>query len=197
MSSSASASDSSAWQAGFRAATAAVIGEPFWACLAESIATVESASGARAIHGPIDGVTDGLNEIGYKAVPGKPSAGAVTHEAAGAGGGLQKTSARFRLFRDRGEQAASLLFLLRGSAYYESARLLFILAFYAAYAPGRADGVPDLLRVFNRLAGAGAYPGVRPLGLLDGSADAATLALNHAAARDAVRLFGALTRSPL
>jgi hypothetical protein len=210
-----SSTPTTSWSAQFRAETAPIIAEPFLACLAEAIATVESAAGTRAIHGPLVPASAslpappatpdtplGLNEIGYKAVPGKPYATIATHEAAATSqptpnAPLQSTTARFRLFRDRAEQAAGLLFLLRGSAFYESARLLFVLTFYAAYAPGRTAGARELVRVFNRLAASGVYPGLRPFAMLTpASADADTLALNHAAARDALHLFADLTRTP-
>lgn len=177
------------WLEEFRAETAPVITEPFLLCLAEAIATVESASGRKAITGE-----EGLNEIGYKAVPGHPSKAVGTLEADSASGRLEAVTASFRLFRDRAEQARSLLWLLRTSPYYDAARLLFILAFYSAYAPGRSDGLRELIKVYNRLAQSGAHPGVRPLCLAGGEgADPETLALNHTAARAAVRLFAELT----
>lgn len=86
--------------------------------------------------------------------------------------------------------------MLRSSAFYESARLLFVLAFYAAYAPGRTAGARELVRVFNRLTASGAYPGLRPFTMLTpATTDVDTLALNHAAARDALHLFADLTRT--
>lgn len=178
------------WSTQFRAETAPIVSEPFFACLAEAIASVESAHGSRAIVGP-----EGLNEIGYKAIAGHPSAARETREA-GANGSLEPAEARFRLFADRAEQARALLWLLRGSAYYEAARLLFILVFYSGYAPGRAAGALALIRVFNEIARTGAYPGVSPLRLVEsGGLDTETLALNHAAARQAVKLFAELTSS--
>lgn len=176
------------WLDEFRAETAPVIAEPFLRCLAEAVATVESAGGARAIAAP-----GGFNEIGYKAVPGHPSHSVRTREA-GADGRLRPVTASFRLFRDRAEQARALLWLLRSSRFYDAARLLFILAFYAAYAPGRTAGARELVKVFNRLAASGAHEGVRPICLVDSAPDERELcALNHAAARDAVRLFTTLT----
>lgn len=176
------------WSAQFRADTAPIIPEPFFACLAEAIASVESAHGAHAIAGP-----EGLNEIGYKALAGHPSVTRPTREADG-NGSLVSTQARFRLFADRAEQARALLWLLRGSAYYDAARLLFILVFYSGYAPGREAGALALVRVFNEIARAGAYPGVSPIRLVEpGGLDAEALSFNHAAARQAVRMFANLT----
>jgi hypothetical protein len=174
----------------FRAQTRRVIGEPFLLCLAEALAVVESAGGRRAIVGGAGGEV-GINEIGYKAVPGKPSFVLATREA-DADGVLRPARAAFRLFADRAEQARALLWLMRSSAYYEAARLLYALAFVAAYAPGRDDGALELLRVFNALARTGAHRGVRPFALTEGSPGEAD-ALNHAAARRAVRLFAELT----
>ena len=179
------------WLETFRSETAPVITEPLFCCLAEAIAIVESDHGRRAI-----GSGGGLNEIGYKAVAGGPARRLGTREA-GPGGELESVEADFRIFRDRAEQARALLWLLRSSRYYESARALFILAFYSAYAPGRTAGARELLKVFNELAATGFHPGVRPLGLLGGEKmDGETLRLNHAAARDAVRLFAELTHAP-
>ena len=176
------------WLEEFRAETAPVIAEPFFRCLAEAVATVESGAGGRVIAAPA-----GFNEIGYKAVPGHPSLGVRTREA-DAVGRLRPVTASFRLFRDRAEQARALLWLLRSSHFYDAARLLFILAFYAAYAPGRTAGARELVKVFNRLAASGAHDGVRPLCLTAPAPEERELrALNHAAARDAVRLFAALT----
>jgi hypothetical protein len=176
------------WIDDFRAQTGVVIEEPFWRCLAEAIACVESARGTSAI---LDG--GGLNEIGYKAVPGKPACRRATREA-DSGGRLQPQELDFRLFRDRAEQARALLWLLRSSSYYESARLLFILAFYAAYAPGRDEGARAVIKVFNEIARTGIHEGVRPLALTDaGGLDTAARALNHESARRAVRLFTELT----
>lgn len=175
------------WSEQFRRETEPVICEPFWVCLAEAIASVESARGSRAIS-----TEGGLNEIGYKAIPGHPSVSRPTREAEG--GALVATEARFRLFADRAEQARALLWLLRGSAYYEAARLLFILVFYSGYAPGRDEGALALIRVFNEIARTGAYPGVSPIRLIEPRGlDSETLAINHAAARHAVRLFAELT----
>jgi hypothetical protein len=182
------------WHEEFRAETGRVIREPFLLCLAEAVATVESAGGQRAIV-----EQNGLNEIGYKAVPGRPSTDRMTREAGpdndGTTGEPKPTRARFRLFADRQEQAEALLWLMRSSVYYEAARLLYLLAFYSAYAPGRTDGLRELLRVFDALARAGAHPGVRPFELTDpAKANSDGRALNHAAARQAVRLFGEWTR---
>ncbi len=177
------------WSAHFRAETAPVIAEPFFACLAEAIAAVESAHGSRPIAGP-----QGLNEIGYKALAGHPAAARQTREAA-ADGALAPAEARFRLFADRAEQARALLWLLRGSAYYDAARLLFILVFYSGYAPGREAGARALVSVFNEIARTGAYPGVSPIRLVEPDGlDAETQALNHAAARRAVTLFAEMTK---
>ena len=181
----------SPWLAAFTAETAPVIRDPFLLCLAASVAAVESAWGVKVLHSPA-----GLNEIGYKAVPGKPSLTAATQESADPSrpdSPLAPQDCAFRLFADRTEQARALLHLFDSSAFYESARLLFALAFYSAYAPGRTQGARALLRVFNRLAREGHFPGVRPFALLDLHADPHTLALNHAAARAAVRLFAELT----
>ncbi|OPZ09516.1 MAG: hypothetical protein BWZ08_00349 [candidate division BRC1 bacterium ADurb.BinA292] len=175
------------WLEEFRAETAPVIAEPFFRCLAEAIAVVESAHGEQIIAGP-----EGFNEIGYKALANHPHAVRETLEA-GPRGELKRAQASFRLFRNRREQAQALLWLLRSSQFYESARLLFILCFYAAYAPGRRAGAVALLRVFNEIAAGGAHRGVRPFTLLTPEIDAGARALNHAAARRAVRLFGELT----
>lgn len=179
------------WLEDFRRETDEVVAEPFLRCLAEAIAVVESDHGRRAITGP-----EGLNEIGYKAVANQPSHRTATREADGEGR-LIAVDADFRLFHDRAEQGRALLWLLRTSRYYEAARLLFILTFYAAYAPGRDAGARALVRVFNELAASGAHEGVRPLLLAaPGQLDAETAELNHAAARQAVRLFAELTSAP-
>ncbi|MCE5228778.1 hypothetical protein LLG95_04180 [bacterium] len=176
------------WPDEFREETGRVIAEPFWRCLAEAIASVESAHGTRPIASP-----HGLNEIGYKAIAGHPSISRETREA-GDNGRLIRTEARFRLFADRAEQARALAWLLRGSAYYDAARLLFVLAFYSGYAPGREAGALALVQVFNEIARSGAYPGVAPIRMIEpGGLDPETAALNHAAARQAVRLFARLT----
>lgn len=180
-----------AWLETFRQETAQVIEEPFFRCLAEAIATVESDHGRQAIASD-----QGINEIGYKAVPGYPSCRMRTREA-GEGGRLEPTTAQFRLFRDRLEQARSLLWLVRSSQFYEAARLLFVLTFYSAYAPGRTDGAHALIKVFNEIAGSGAHAGVRPLAMTrPAETDPSVLQLNHAAARQAVRLFAELTGAP-
>ena len=183
------------WLEEFREQTLPVIAEPLLGCLAEAIAIVESDHGRKAIR-----TDQGFNEIGYKALAGYPKTSRQTQEA-NAQGALLTTSADFRLFRDRAEQARALLWLMRSSCYYETCRLLFILAFYSAYAPGRTAGLRALLGVFNELALSGAHPGVRPLALIrDGNneplpMDAECAALNHAAARQAVQLFAELTLS--
>lgn len=175
------------WAEQFRGETVPVIAEPFWACLAEALAAVESARGAGAICG-----AEGMNEIGYKAIAGHPWVARPTREAEG--GRLVATEARFRLFADRAEQARALLWLMRGSAYYDAARLLFILVFYSGYAPGREAGARALVQVFNEIARTRAYPGVQPIRLDEPRGlDQETLALNHAAARQAVRLFAEIT----
>ena len=186
-----------AWLETYRAETGTVIAEPFFRCLAEAVATVESDHGRQALN-----AREGLNEIGYKAIPGHPALHAGTREA-DAQGVLAPAQADFRIFRDRREQAEALLWLLRSSRYYETARLLFILGFYSAYAPGRIAGAREVVKVFNEIARTGAHEGVRPLGLLpDGQSvpeeqpDPETLRLNHAAARQAVRLFAELTSAP-
>lgn len=177
------------WLQQFRQETDPVIVDPFLSCLAEAIATVESGGGQKAIH-----ERHMLNEIGYKAVAGKPSTSKDTKEAGESG--IQATRAAFRLFRDRVEQATSLLYLMRTSAYFDAARLMFLLTFYAGYAPGRSDGIGDLLAAFNRIAATGAHPGVRPIRFLDNKlAEAADLGdeerkLNHKAIRDAVMTYG-------
>lgn len=181
------------WLEEFRSETQAVITDPFLCCLAEAIAAVESRHGGRAIR---EG--KGLNEIGYKAVPGRPSIAVQTREADSVGQ-LKPAQAAFRLFRDREEQARALLWLLRSSRFYEASRLLFILAFYAAYAPGRLAGARALVKVFNELAASGAHEGVKPFALVDpqaAQADGELLRLNHTAARQAVRLFAELTKAP-
>jgi hypothetical protein len=176
------------WLESFRTQTGAVIGEPFLLCLAETVAAVESDWGRGAIR-----AEGGLNEIGYKAVAGRPWAERATREA-DASGGLRPRRARFRLFRDRAEQAEALLWLMRSSRYYEAARLLYVLAFYSAYAPGREAGLEALLGVFNELARSGAHRGVRPFALIEpGRSDPAGAALAHAAAREGVRQFARLT----
>jgi hypothetical protein len=178
------------WLESYREETARVIGEPFFLCLAEAVAIVESAGGTRRI-----AAEEGFNEIGYKAVAGRPSIELPTREA-GPDGQLHEQRAAFRLFADRAEQGRALLWLMRSSAYYEAARLLYVLTFYGAYAPGRIDGARELVRVFNDLARGGAHPGVQPFALLPtpaGGNDAETRALNHAAARQGVRLFAELT----
>lgn len=182
----------STWLEQFRAETASVIAEPFFRCLAEAIAIVESAAGRKSIT-----AAGGLNEIGYKAVPGHPSMTRQTQEATPSGE-LVGTVAGFRLFRDRAEQARALLWLLRTSHFYDAARLLFILTFYSAYAPGRTAGAREVLREFNALAASGAHDGVRPLCLAQAASsdDADLLAYNHDAARAAVRLFADLTATP-
>lgn len=176
------------WLECFRAETSSVIVEPFFRCLAEAVATVESGGGRHPIASPT-----GLNEIGYKAIAGHPSTASATREA-NPDGTLRPTTAAFRIFRNRTEQARALLWLLRSSHFYDAARLLFILTFYGAYAPGRTAGARELVKVFNRIAASGVHEGVRPLCLADPVLkDDELLALNHAAARDAVRLFAELT----
>ena len=183
------------WLEEFREQTLPVIQEPLLGCLAEAIAIVESDHGLKAIR-----TDQGLNEIGYKAIAGYPKVCRQTQEA-NAQGALVSTSADSRLFRDRAEQARALLWLMRSSCYYEASRLLFILAFYSAYAPGRTAGLRALLDVFNELARGGAHPGVLPLALIRGAdnqpqpLDPDCAALNHAAARQAVQLFAELTLS--
>src|SRR5829696_4743766 len=127
------------WLSQFHNETRRYIPDPFFLCIAESIAIVESAGGRRVISG-----AEGFNEIGYKAIPGKPAIAMQTQEA-GPDGTLTAVEANFRLFANRAEQSAALAWLLQASSYYESARLLFILAFYSAYAPGRDAGVRELL----------------------------------------------------
>ena len=91
----ASTCHSEEWGRAFRSETMAVVVEPFWACLAEAIATVECGAGRHVIQGPCDAEgTPGLNEIGYKAIAGKPALEVVTREAEG--DGLTRQTARFR-----------------------------------------------------------------------------------------------------
>lgn len=175
------------WLQTFRRETSRIIDEPWLRCLAEAVAAVESDWGRRALTAP-----DGLNEIGYKAVRGKPSILASTREA-DALGNLNPTRTAFRLFADRTEQAQALAWLMRSSVYYEAARLLFALAFYSAYAPGRREGARALVDVFNQIAATGAHAGVRPFSLVESGGRPYVKALNHHAARDAVRLFAELT----
>lgn len=180
--------DRDRWLREYRQQTAPVIGEPFLCCLAEAVAAVESDWGRRAI-------TDsrGLNEIGYKAVAGRPWVRRTTHEA-DSDGGLIRSGAAFRLFADRGEQARALAWLMRSSHYYETARLLYIMAFYSAYAPGRSEGLKQLLAVFNALARSEAHEGVSPLRLIEPDGlDPGVADHNHRAARQAVMLFGQWT----
>lgn len=180
--------DMNDWIEGFHRQTTAVISEPFFNCLAEAVAIVESGRGRWVIRGG-----EGLNEIGYKALEGHPSKRVATRESVA--GRLKSVHADFRLFRDREEQARALLWLMRSSGYYEAARLLYLLAFYAAYAPGREDGARALARAFNERARTGLHAGVRPIGMIEGEAmDTADREINHAAARQAVRMFAELTR---
>ena len=179
-----------AWLDDFREETSLVIQEPLLRCLAEAVAIVESDHGCRRLVN-----AQGINEIGYKAIPGHPSARVGTAEA-DAQGRLVPMRTAFRIFRDRAEQARALLWLWRGSSYYEAARLLWILAFYSAYAPGRTEGARALVAVFNELAAGGLHPGVRPISLIGPERmDPDDAALNHAAARAAVRLFAELTHA--
>ena len=178
------------WIDQFHSESAPVIGEPFFNCLAEALAIVESGHGRHAIATP-----NGINEIGYKAVPGHPSVLLPTCEAE-ADGTLKKQSLFFRLFPNRAEQARSLLYLLRSSLNFEAARLLFVLAFYSAYAPGRTAGLRALLQAYNQRAASGLHEGVRPFAMIGAGGDPDTLHLNHAAARQAVRMFGELTSQP-
>lgn len=184
-----------AWLHDFRRETAPHIDEPFLLCLAEAVAAVESAWGRAAIR-PARTSPPGvwLNEIGYKAIPGHPATERTTREI-DAEGLPQIVRARFRLFRDRAEQARALLYLMRSSRFFETARLLYILAFCAAYAPGNTAGAESVVRVFNQLAARGTHPGVRPLALIGHDGDRNARALNHTAARRAVRLFAGLTRA--
>jgi len=179
------------WLQEFRAETEPIIRDPFLLCLAEAIAAVESGWGERTITGP-----EGINEIGYKALWGYPSTVKPTREA-GPGGALVGLEAAFRLFRSRNEQARSLLYLMQSSTYYEAARLMFMLVFYSAYAPGRTSGAVALVHVFNQIAASWEHPGVRPFSILaSGGAERGTLEINHRAAGEGVKLFAALTARP-
>lgn len=181
----------SKWLEEFAAETARAIQEPFFQCLAAAIAAVESGRGSAAIR---DG--SALNEIGYKAIAGKPAKVIRTKEDVEPGPGetLQAQAAAFRLFRDRFEQGQALAYLLRSSINFEAARLLFVLAFYSGYAPGRSAGLRTLIKVFDELAGSGRFEGVRPFGMTGGRAiDKETRKMNHAAAREAVRMWAELT----
>ena len=183
------------WLKKFHEATAPVIGDPFLACLAEAIATVECGGGQKAIS-----ERGMINEIGYKAIAGKPSTESGTKEAGK--DGIKTTRARFRLFRDRVEQAESLRYLLRTSAYFDAARLMYILTFYSGYAPGRSDGIGDVLDAFNKIAASGTHLGVKPIRFLnDELAEEAGLEkddrdLNHKAIHDAVMTYGLLSQKP-
>lgn len=175
------------WMKQYRVATAGVITEPFWRCLADAIAAVETDCGRRVIQ-----AEGGINEIGYKALAGWPWVRAKTRETNGLGG-LESTEEDFRVFLDREQQARALLYLLRSSTFYEAARLLYVLAFYSAYAPGRADGARELVQVFNQIAGLGVHVGVRPFTMIHGGEmEDGAVAINHEAARQAVRLFAEL-----
>lgn len=169
------------WLKAFSAATGPILTDPFQRCLAEALAAVESDWGRRAIVGE-----GGLNEIGYKALPGRPSVEVPTRES-DAG---PVCTRRFRLFADREEQAKALRHLMHGSVYYEAARLLYVLAFYAAYAPGRVEGAFELVKVFNQLAAERAEEGIAPLRLAHRGLSPMAGHLNHRAAREAVRWFG-------
>lgn len=175
------------WLEKYREDTIEVIDEPFLRCLAEAIAAVESSWGRQAIEQ--DGM---LNEIGYKAISGKPSTRRRTQEAEG--GRLVSQDAAFRLFQDRHEQAKALLYLMRSSTFYEAARLAFVLAFYAGYAPGRTQGAKDLVKVFSQIAESGAHQGVRPFLITRPGCAESIWDLNHDAFRCAAELFVALTR---
>ena len=157
--------------------------EPFALCLATALAAVESGWGKRAIR-----QGEMLNEIGYKAVAGAPSLTVGTREAED-DGQLKSTRAAFRLFASRRAQARSLAYLMRSSVFFEAARLLFVLVFYSAYAPGRDQGARELIGVFNQLAASGRFPGVRPFQMHTAEAEAGVAQVNHAAARRGVRLF--------
>lgn len=172
------------WLKEFIAETGESIADPFDLCLAAAIASVECGRGERVIRGP-----EGFNEIGYKAISGRPMKIVRTQEAV-EGGGLEARECAFRLFADRAEQARALLWLLRSSTYYEAARLLFVLTFYSAYAPGRREGTRALIKVFNELARTVGGRTVRPFGMINGGKmDEDTARINHAAARQGVRLF--------
>lgn len=164
------------------------IGEPWLATLYAAIAAVESGWGAHAIRR--GGM---LNEIGYKAVAGRPSVTVETREATGPGGRLEPVRTGFRLFADRAAQARAMHYLMRRSSNFEAARLLYTLAFYAAYAPGRPEGLRAVIEVFNELAASGLPPtgNTRPFQTPTSETDP-----NHAAARIAVRTFAELTSQP-
>ena len=177
------------WLQEFRAETEPIIREPFLLCLAEAIAAVESGWGEHTITGP-----EGINEIGYKALPGYPSTVKPTREA-GPGGVLVGLEAAFRLFASRNEQARSLLYLMQSSTYYEAARLMFALVFYSTYAPGRKLGAQTLVHVFNEISRT--HRDVRPFEILvGGQADPKVVIINHRAATEGVKRFAELTEKP-
>ena len=183
-----------AWIDEFMAESEEVVTDPFNLHLLCAVAALESNWGRKVIRGPLDDLVDGLvvsgfNEIGYKAVLGHPSVKVLTHDGLP---GTPVSTDSFRLFRDRHEQAKAFLWLLHCSNYRRAVRLLHVLCFYSAYAPGRTDGAKELIRIMEAWSRPASPSGAKfPLSLE--GLDADTLEYNHAAIRQGVKLFCEMT----
>jgi hypothetical protein len=186
-----------AWLKSFTEDARLHVSDPFILTTVISLAAVECGFGASVITGKLPDGQTGINEIGYKALAGKPRVKVLTHEAV-KDGKLEQQFLDFRLFRGddhRREQIVSLLWLMRSSKYYDSARLMFLLTLYSGYAPGRTAGHRSLIEVYNALA---ADCGTVPVRFLTKALRAAsdvdpdTEVLNHSAVRGAVLDYLAL-----
>jgi hypothetical protein len=140
--------EQSTWLREFRRDALTNVASPWLATLYTAIAAVESAYGARTINN-----TTGLNEIGYAAVPDRPSI-----EATETSSGKIK---QYRAFTSRAQELDALDYLAHHSKHYVDARAAFALNFLTTYSGLTA--VDAYIAVFNQLANDFITPLVYPI----------------------------------
>ena len=129
--------DQSTWLREFRRDALANVASPWLATLYTAIAAVESGYGAHTINN-----ATGLNEIGYPAVPHRPSIAAAETSS----GKIKQ----YRAFTSRAQELEALDYLTHLSKHYIDARAAFALNFLRTYSG--LPAVDDYIALFNQLA---------------------------------------------